>query len=437
MAKMQIIGLKVSDLRAIDLIEVNFKDHQWIEITGENGGGKSTLIDALFLALIGPKHAGRGYPVWRLIKAGKDRAIMKVTIGNAEREIEIKRSITKKERPDGSIAATSSLSIKDTAGEKLSQADLDSLISEFTVDPLSFAKKRPDQQAQIARELAGVDTADVEKRRDEAYAERTGVNRDVKRLEALANDPVEEVQPVDFAELNEKRDVIQEQNTERSWVEDERSRLTDTAKELQQQILELQGRLERKRETLQALPEEKPLESTETIDLQLKEAAESNRRAEAYRQWCVNVDSRDKARQLSADFTEKIDALDTEKTEMLKSSKLPFKNVEIDDEAGLVIGGIPFAQKSTAEQIQISARIGMELSPDLRVLCIKEGSTLDPTSVDTLRKLAERHGYQMLVERVGEVAGVDKIVLRGGRLISEFEDVQTSEQKANRLEDEL
>ena len=437
MSKFQIIGLKVSDLRAIDLIEVNLKDHQWIEITGENGGGKSTLIDALFLALQGTKHAGRGYPAWRLIKQGKDRAIMKVTIGNAEREIEIKRSITKKERPDGSITTTSSLSIKDTAGEKLSQAELDSLISEFTVDPLSFAAKSPVRQAEIARELSGIDTSEIEKTRAETYTERTLVNRELKTLQSNTAEPVEEIAPVDVSDLIGQRDQMQQRNTAREGIERERVDLTSEISGVTLDIEKLGVELQRATSELSQLPEAEPEESTETLDLKISEATETNHRAQVFNEWTARVASRDAAAEKSGKLTEQIDSLDEQKSEMLKSSKLPFKNIEIDDEAGLVIGGIPFAQKSTAEQIQISARIGMELSPDLRVLCIKEGSTLDLESVKVLRTMAERHGYQILVERVGEVAGVDKIVLRAGKLISEFEEVQTAEQKANRLEDEL
>ncbi len=437
MAKFKILGLKISDLRAIDLIDVDFRDHQWIEVTGENGGGKSTLIDALFLALTGTKHVGRGYPAWRLIKTGKDRAIMKVVLGNAEREIEVKRSITRKDKEDGSVSTSSSLSIKDTAGEKLSQADLDGFISEFTVDPLSFAKKRPDQQAQIARELAGVDTTDVEKRRADAYADRTLVNRELKQLEGETAEKPDEIKAVEITDLYTQRDVIKSANETRRGVDKERASLDTLVGELRAKIEKLNGEMSTANETLEQLTASEPEESTETVDLQIQEAAETNQEAQLWERWQGKDAERVAALDKSANLTQKIDALDTEKTEMLKASKLPFKNVVIDDEAGLVIGGIPFSQKSTAEQIQISARIGMELAPDLRVICIKEGSSLDPTSVDTLRKLAARHNYQILVERVGEVSGVDKIVLRGGKLISSFEEVTTAEQKANRLEDEL
>ena len=395
------------------------------------------MIDALFLALIGTKHVGRGYPAWRLIKAGKDRALMKVTIGNAEREIEIKRSIIKKEADDGAISTSSHLSIKDTAGEKLSQADLDSMISEFTVDPLSFAAKSPAKQAEIARELSGIDTSDIERERAETYTERTLVNRELKTLQANTSEPVEEIASVDVSELITQRDEMVDSNTAIREVERDRSDYESRIGDLRAEIEQLSTRMSEANKSLKALPEAKPVQSTETLDLQIAEATETNHKAAVYDQWTARVAERDAAAAKAEKLGEKIDTLDNRKSDLLKTSKLPFKNVEIDDEAGLIVGGIPFAQKSTAEQIQISARIGMELSPDLRVLCVKEGSTLDDESVKTLRILASRHSYQILVERVGEVTGVDKIVLRGGKLISEFEETQTAEQKANQMEDEL
>ena len=103
----------------------------------------------------------------------------------------------------------------------------------------------------------------------------------------------------------------------------------------------------------------------------------------------------------------------------------------------MIIGDVPFSEKSSGEQLRISTRIGMELNPELRVLFIEDGSLLDEESYATIRELADRHGYQILVENVGESPGDDQIVMRAGAVISKFEHQDTTREKAERMRTEL
>lgn len=422
MSKLQILGLKIQDLRNVDLVDVTFKGKNWIEVTGKNGAAKSTLLDAIFLSITGTKYLGKGYPSWRLIKSGKDRALMKVTLGNDEREIEIKRSITKKGEND----STSSLVIKDTAGEKLSQAYLDSLLSEFTVDPLSFAQKNPRQQIEIVKQLSGIDTDPIEQKRSELYQERTYVNRRVKELEGKISGPMpRKVEEVQLSELLAKRDKIDAENREKSKRNDDRQKFALRIEELKAKLKEFEAKLK------ELGPAEK-LADTEAIELQIRTAEETNAEARAYKVYVEQVTEHTREKEKSEQLTEQIKQCDIEKEQMIANSKLPFKNIEFDSEAGVLIDGIPFSQHSTAEQLRISARIGMEINPDLRVICIKAGSALDEKSIEILRELANKNEYQILVERVGELPGEDSIVMRAGRLISEYEKEESAKDVAGK-----
>jgi DNA repair exonuclease SbcCD ATPase subunit len=416
MSKLQIIGLKIQDLRNIDLVDVSFRDKNWIEVTGKNGAAKSTLLDAIFLSITGTKYLGKGYPAWRLIKSGKDRCLLKVTLGNDEREIEIKRSIGKK----GETDTTSSLVIKDTAGEKLSQAWLDHLLSEFTVDPLSFAQKNPKQQIEIVKKLSGIDTDPIEQKRAELYQERTYVNRKVKDLAGKISGPIPpKVEEVQLSELLSQQQKIETINREK----EERNVRRDSIK---QRIDEITAELQRLEIEQDKLGKPEIIESTEAIRLQIQEAEKTNTKAREYREYAKYAEEHASLEEEADQLTEQIKQCDAEKEQMIANSKLPFKNIAFDSEAGVLIDGIPFSQHSTAEQLRISARIGMEINPDLRVICIKAGSALDEKSVEILRELANKNEYQILVERVGETPGEDSIVMRAGRLISEYEKEDAS-----------
>lgn len=456
--KFRVYGLKIKDLRNIDIVDVVFKDKKFTEINGNNGAGKSTLIDALFLAILGNKYMGKGFPAWRLIEKGKDKALLKVTLKSGERAVEIRRSITKKENEDGTIKSGGSLRIDDTEGKSLKQEHLDSLINEFTVDPVSFSREPAKKQIEIVKRLGGIDTTKIEEEREQAFSDRTIVNRDLKAFKAKVAQVPEEVKSVDVSELTKELTDIEEFNEKqrelKKSIDDKEITITGILREqtvIQMNIDTVKDQLKgyekrlalyeqseiEARDQLKVLDKPKDEKSTEAVKLKMSTAQETNTKASVYTQWEKDTEDM-KVKQKEADkLTEKIDGFIEEKKKMILNSDLPFKNVEFDESVGLVIGGVPFNQKSDAEKVRISTRIGMEMNPGLRILCIKDGSLLDEKSYSTIKEMAEKHGYQVLVESVGERPGQDCIVMRSGRIVSQFEVITTAKQEAERMEDEL
>lgn len=78
-----------------------------------------------------------------------------------------------------------------------------------------------------------------------------------------------------------------------------------------------------------------------------------------------------------------------------------------------MINNIPFNQLNTAEQIKVSINLASILSPELRVLHIKDGALLDKNSLETIKEVIKDKDYQILIERVGEEE-VDTIIMREG-----------------------
>lgn len=435
MASMKVLGLKAQNLRNIDIVEVDLKGRNFVEITGDNGAAKSTLIDVLFGAMLGRKYFG-GQDAWQVIQKGKDKAILKVVIGNREREIEIKRSITAKEKDDGTVETGGSLVITDTAGEKLGQEFLNSLITVFTVDVSGFSRLPVQEQVKAFYDILGIDLDAFKERRKALYEKRANVNRAVKELKAQIDSlPKEKMEAVDPAKILERLEEAEDHNERvrkekdrREDAEDERDSLTHEIKETEEEIKRLTEEVVTMKNNLMALDAEmgkwgkmeEPV-PVDAIKIQLAQAGEINLKAERYKER-VEKAGRCKALMDEAEkMTKAMDGIDGEVKDALTKSNLPFKNLEVDPDKGLLISGIPFSQKSTAEQIRISTQIGMQMHPDLKILCIREGSLLDPKAYAVVKELADEQEYQVLVETVGEKAGEDQIVLRAGRIISEFQ----------------
>lgn len=419
----KIVELKVKDLRNVQLIDIDLKGKQIVEARGVNGAGKSTVIDSIFTAISGTKYMtgkyGRSYPLWEVIKQGEDRAIIKVVLADGSKEVEIKRSLTKKE--GGGL--NTSLVIKSTDGQKLDQRFLDSLINEFTVDPLEFARKPVKEQVEIIKDIAGISTDKLEEQQKEYAEERLYVKRQLADIEGVAKKHVEPVEFVDVQELAGKLMAIRDKNRE---VLNARERIKDFAadqKRIEEKIKDLQRQLEQIKEAKEKVEEKfagKEIEDTEAIELQLQTAKETNKKAAEYEQVKKAVETADGLKSQIKEFTDKIEAIRREKQEKIANSELPFKRLDIQKDVGIVIDGVPFTQMSTAEQIKISARIGVDMKNGLKLLCIKDGSLLDTESMATIKELAKKYDYQIIIERVGEEAGEDTIILREGRLISAF-----------------
>lgn len=463
---LRLLGLKIQDLRNVAIVDVAFKDKKFIEITGENGAAKSTLLDSLWLAIIGGKFFGRGYPAWRAIQDGKDKAIVKAVIGNDERQISIKRSFVKREVEGGETETGGSLVIEDTAGMKLGQDFLDSLFAEITVDPVRFSRMAPKDQIDVVKKLAKIDKKDAEiaAEIDSFKEERKIVNRDVKSLEAvLAANASAAVEPVDISILLDKKAKIQEkaadirtkkQSAENAvqWNVNEKARIAESIKADKERLAKLaeeitanekrvaaaEAKIFEGRDELSKIElESGKVESLEPIDAAIKNAASTNLRADAWKEKQASLRKYETAKKLQDDLNIKITAKEDERKGLFAASSFPFKNIAFDDAAGLLIDNIPFSQHSQGERISMSARIGMQLAPELRVICIRDGSELDDKAMAVLSELADKHGYQVLVERVGEVPGENRIVLRGGAVISQYEKEVTAADAATEMDSSL
>jgi hypothetical protein len=129
------------DLRIISLEAENFKrlsaitirpDGSLIVISGRNGQGKTSALDAI-AAAIGGKKAAPKEP----IKQGHARAEINLDLGR----FKLKRTFTRHD--NGEIGSTLVLEQANGARPKTPQALLDDLMGELAFDPLDFLRKAP------------------------------------------------------------------------------------------------------------------------------------------------------------------------------------------------------------------------------------------------------------------------------------------------------
>lgn len=415
----KIIRLKSENVKRLQAVEVEPSGNVVI-IGGKNGQGKSSVLDSIEWALGGQPSAKM--PVRR----GEDKAHIVVDLG----ELIVKRTFT--------AAGGSSLVVTNADGAKqLSpQTILDKMVGKLTFDPLAFSRQKPAEQAETLRKLVGLDFTEHDAKHQKLYDERTVVNRDAKALQARLGGltkhegvPEKEVSAADVLAEQQK---AAEQNTANARAREilknytnDLSRQEAHVKEVEEHIARLTKDLVGEKEFVARLREkaakaEKDCEGLQDIDLapfrekaskveaDNRKVRENKVRAELHDKWKAKEKE-------SEDLTKKIDALDSERKRKTTSAKYPVEGLMFDTAGGVTIGGIPFDQASTAEQLKVSVAIGIALNPTLKVLLIRHGNDLDEDSLKLIVAMAKEHDVQIWIEVVSP-GDPSAIIIEDGRI---------------------
>ena len=413
---LRVISLRTSNFMNIELIELTPKGNTII-ISGPNGAGKSSLINSIIFALGG---IGRKQ-IPRPLRDGAKSGEIVLDLG----DIVVKKSFTN---------SKSGLVVENSRGMiyKGPQALLDGFRGKISFDPMEYAALPEKQQKEILLKLIDlpIDLDSLDNQRKEIYDNRTLVNRDIKQLtgqmegikdrlqipdeELSAADVMDEMKTAseEIATNQRGRDLLRSYELERSEseikLEQYEEKVTEYKKSLEQLIPEIE-KLSSEVELMIDPDLEKfkcQMDDVELINQHVREKQER-------RKLFASIESE---QYRSRGLTEKIEDIDALKSKTIQEANMPVPGLGFD-ENGVTFEDIPLAQRSDGERRKISARIGMALNPDLRVLWLKDASLLDHDSMKEMENLADEHGYQIWLERVGDEENV-AIHIEEGRVVS-------------------
>lgn len=396
---MKILELHAENVKRLRAVDIR-PEGNVVVLGGDNGQGKTSVLDSIMMALGGSK-AAPAVPVRR----GADGALVELNLGDLRVRLRIE-------------AGRRELVVMDADGNRRPspQAILDKLYSRVTFDPLAFAADEPKKQLATLRALVGLDFTEDDKRRQKLYDERTAVGRQLANAtERMTAIPAEVMsapdQEVNVAALVKERDeanrIALRRMQREAAVEDARSRAERLRKELAEAAMDLQAA----ESDLSAC---QPVPDTKMLDLALCTAEDTNRnvRAKAERaklaEECRVLEHKREA------LTMAIEGLDAEKVNRMAQAKWPVPGLGFDED-GVLMGGLPFDQASQAEKLRVSLAIGAALNPELRVLLMRDASLLDQRSMQLVREFAAEHDMQVWLERVGG-ADPGAIIIEDGQV---------------------
>lgn len=410
---MKITKLEVENFKRLRAVTIE-PDGSLVRITGRNGQGKSSTLDAIEAALGGAKSAPD-----RPIRDGEEssRIVLEADDMVVRRVFDAKGSRLKVEWHG--VRASNPQSI------------LDGLTGRICFDPIEFMRQPPKDQAATLRDMVGIDTSALDAERRETYDRRRDLNVELRAVEARHKAiEIPDGTPddaVDVGDLMERIDAANAMAQERTAARDASAHadvaVENLRKEIErkeEEIVELQAMLaeevataEQLRNDFETMPEP---EALEPLKDRLESATTINQAVTLKRQKAEAAAEIEQLRGRSEAATKEIERIDSEKRRMAEEATYPIEGLTVTDD-GVAFGGVPLSQASSAEQLRVSAAIGMALNPELRVLLIREGSLLDKDSLAMLAKFADENDAQVWLEAVADDPDGAGVFIEDGEIV--------------------
>lgn len=395
---MKVVRLQAENFKRLKAVEIIPVDDNSVIISGPNGSGKTSILDAIALAVAGKKYAR---DLTEPIRQGESRASVTV-------ETDTGLAITRTWTKNGTPGTLTVKSIKDKTSYNSPQAFLDNLIGELSFDPLAFANAKPQEQRAILMNVVGLgdelDNMDAERKR--IFDERTEVNRRVKELtvkvsateEPAPNLPEEEISATDlFAKYQAASESIAQYTDVAGRIEQQEQKLKD----LEAQIISIKAGLVDLREWEAAFVSP-DIDAMKDEISRVDQTNQSIRDAAKYKEAKALLA---RATYEADQLTKKIDAIDAKKSKLLADAKFPIDGLGFADD-GIKLNDVPFCQCSMSEKIKTSTAMAMAQNPEFRVIRIKDASLLDAENLEAIQSQAKDHDFQIWYEMVSSGDGV-------------------------------
>lgn len=409
-APMRIVEFRAENFKRLKVVEIR-PDSDVVEITGRNGNGKTSVLDAILAAFGG----GRALPM-KPIREGCERAVIKLDLG----ELRVERRFRLKE--GGGFTTEVFVESAEGARFKSPQDILNALVGDFTFDPLSFTRLSSAEQFEALKAFVpGIDFSADEKADETDFEKRTEVNRRAKDLRAQAAaitlPPGKLPARVDLAALEEKLGQAAEGAADIERRRAARTAAEDRIKAIREQIqhleLEAQG-LQQRLDGAEALPD--PVDTT-ALREQLAAGREANAILDRAEQR-TRLDAEAAAKEAEAErLTKAMADREAARRKAIAAAKMPVAGLGFGT-GHITLNDQPFSQASDAEQLRVGIALAAAANPRLRIARVRDGSLLDDLAMVELKRFAAENDLQVWIERVDSTGQVG-FVLEDGSLKGE------------------
>ena len=398
---MTILKLQASNVMNIVAVEIE-PNGNLVTLTGKNGAGKSAFLKAIEFALSGKALASTPEPV----RHGQKSGDILLDLG----DIVVKRHFTNE-------SSTVKIENKEGMVFKSPQTLLDKFRGNISFDPMSFAGLPEKQQKEVLLSMIDlpIDLDELDLERKEIYGRRTDVNRDINRLEGqrdgipnLPDVPDDELSSVDvMGEMQAASELIATNNRLRIEFQNNKAhkvKLERDITDLETELIHCTEKLKNINENIATHEDEinKMVDpDLEQFKCKLADVEQINVQVRKKQDRTKIITQINDLKAKSFGMTVDMTAIDELKTKTISEAGMPIDGLGFN-EFGVTFSDVPLSQCSDGQKRMISARIGMAMNPDLRVLWVSDASLLDSDSINDLKTIADEKGYQLWLECVSD-----------------------------------
>lgn len=388
MSTLKIKTINIDNFKGISNLHKDI-DGNVIYVSGRNGAGKSTVLDAIYAAISKTRMPEKP------IKEGEKKATINLTLAGQDAELDITRTITPK---------SNTLTVTEN-GKKVKDARtlLDGLLSSISIDPFKFMSLSDKEQSELMTKACGIefDFEQFEDQLQDNIEGRKQLKREIKSLEGSIEsiDVPEDLEGNDYdvVELNKKLNKAIQNNIE---VEKQQK----DVKEARERAIRLKKEYMACKEIVEKGVEGEIIDTLE-LETQIRGANEHQELAskiamkKQYEEQLSNKKGALKTQEAG------IKELEKTKEDALKDFKSPVEGLTTDG-SKLYLGDAPYSQASSAERIEVAAKLSMLASKDVKVINIKDASLLDDEMVGKITEVAKENDCQVFMEMVSNESDV-------------------------------
>jgi len=463
-ASLRLNRLEIQNYLRVEALQVE-ADGQHVFITGPNGSGKTSAVNAIWHCLAGA--SGRDLP--EPIHQGAGRASVRLDLG----DLVVERIWSEK---GARLVVTAADGSKVAKPQQL----LDGLLASYALDPVAFLDQgpvaqiadvlatagvappvdqvqailgtrepaRPDESAAAYLDRLAADDGVIYLRRREAGRAldkaKAALASERQQLQALGGAPKggEQVSASDvlqqLADLQKLDDAGREMRGRAATTSRELAEATALLESIEaeiqrddQAIADLEAELARRRSSRAAKTERVARGKAVIAELEHDDASARTavaalpdytgqidalrKRLKAIEQDGAQIAKRRLLAEAVAKSAASVQEAEKEhgrleaalhglrdlRTHLLDGADLGVDGLEVG-QGELRLNGVPFRQASQAEQIRTACAVAMRQRPKLRLLRVDDGEHLDRKSRELLFRLADEHGWQIVYTAVAD-----------------------------------
>ena len=404
MESVKIASLELENVKRIKAVRLVPTETGLTVIGGNNGQGKTSVLDAIAWALGGDRY--------RPSSPSREGSTVPPRI-----RIELNNGLVVER-----AGKNSALKVTDPTGQKGGQQLLNSFVEELALNLPKFMEASGREKADTLLKIIGVGEQlyALENKEKLLYNQRLAIGRiadqkakyakELPFYDGVPGTPVSALELIGRqqeillrnAENQRKRDKVQEITREIRQEEkvleeqtEKLRRLTEERTQLQYKLEKLRGDLQEARKTAEELRDE----STAQLEADLRNIETINIKVRA------NLD-REKAEEEAQGYSRQYDALSEdifktrqEKYELLQGARMPLEELSVED-GELTYRGRRWDGMSGAEQLKVSTAIVRELNPRCGFVLLDKLEQMDLSTLREFGEWLEKENLQAIATRV-------------------------------------